>query len=51
MLRFGFDLGTDVYGVCGVFWYHNNSVKNREGTKMCPIVYESEIWTILSVVA
>ena len=23
--------------VCGVFWYHSNSVTNREGTKRCPI--------------
>ena len=23
MLRFGFDPGTDVFGFCGVFWYHN----------------------------
>ena len=23
MLRFGFAPGTDVFGFCGVFWYHN----------------------------
>ena len=23
MLRFGFALGTNVLGFCGVFWYHN----------------------------
>ena len=50
MLRFGFDPGTDVFGFCGVFWYHNNSVTNREGTKRCPVLYESEIWAILCVV-
>ena len=33
MLRFGFDLGTDFFGFCGVFWYPNNSVTNREGTR------------------
>ena len=33
MLRFGFDLGTDVFGFCGVFLYPNNSVTNREGTR------------------
>ena len=43
VLRFGFDPGIDVYGVCCVFWYHSNSVTNREGTKRCPVVYESEI--------
>ena len=50
MLRFGFDLGTDVFGFCYVFWYHNNSVMNREGTKRCPVLYESEIYTILCVI-
>ena len=50
MLRFGFDPWTNVYGVCGVFWYHNNLVTNREGTKRCPIVYGSEIWAILYVI-
>ena len=49
-LRFGFDLGTDVFGFCGVFWYHSNSVTNREGTKKCPVVYESEIWAIFYVI-
>ena len=34
-------------GFYGVFWYPNNSVTNREGTKRCPVVYESEIWAIL----
>ena len=33
MLRFGFDLGTDVFGVCGVFLYPNNSVMKCEGTR------------------
>ena len=33
MLRFGFDPGTDVFGFYGVFWYPNNSVTNREGTR------------------
>ena len=37
-LRFGFDPGTDVFGFCGVFWYHSNSVTNREGTKRCPVL-------------
>ena len=50
MLRFGFDPKTDVYGVCGVFWYHSNSVTNREGTKMCPVVYGSENGAILYVI-
>ena len=43
MLRFGFDLGTDVFGFYGVFWYHNNSVTNREGTKRCLVFYGSKI--------
>ena len=51
MLRFGFDTGTYVYGVCGVFWYHINSVTNREGTKRYPVVYGSEILAILCVIA
>ena len=38
MLRFRFDPGTDVFGFCGVFWYHSNSVTNREGTERC-LVY------------
>ena len=50
VLRFGFDPGTDVFGFCGVFWYHNNSVTNREGTKMCLVVYGSEILAILYVI-
>ena len=33
MLRFGFDPGIDVFRFCGVFWYPNNSVMNREGTR------------------
>ena len=37
-LRFGFDPGTDVFGFCGVFWYPNNSLTNREGTKRCPVL-------------
>ena len=49
MLRFGFDPGTDVFKFCGVFWYHSNSVTNREGTKRCPVLYGSEIWVILCV--
>ena len=43
MLRFGFDPRTDVFGCCGVFWYHNNLMTNREGTKRCSILYEFEI--------
>ena len=50
MLRFGFDLETDVFGFCGVFWYHINSVTNREWTKRCLILYGSEIWAILCVI-
>ena len=50
MLRFGFDPATDVYGFCGVFSYYSNSVTNREETKRCPVVYGSEIWTILYVI-
>ena len=50
VLRFGFDPGTDVFGLCGVFWYHNNSVMNHEGTKWCPVLYGSEIWGILCVI-
>ena len=34
VLRFDFDPGTDVFGFFGVLWYHNNSVMNREGTKV-----------------
>ena len=47
---FGFDPGTDVFGFCGVFWYRSNSVMNREETKMCPILYGSEILAILGVI-
>ena len=43
VLRFGFDPGIDVFGFCGVFWYHSNSVTNREGTRRCYVVYGSEI--------
>ena len=50
MLRFGFDPGTDVFGFCGVFWYHNNLVMNQEGTKRCPVLYGSEILVILCVI-
>ena len=49
-MRFGFDPGTDVFGFFCVFWYHSNSVTNREGTKMCPVLYGSEIWVILCVI-
>ena len=50
MLRFGFDPGNDVFGFYGVFWYHSNSVTNREGTKRCFVLYRSEIWVILCVI-
>ena len=50
MLRFGFDPRTHVFGFCGVFWYHSNSVTNREGTKRCPVLYGSDILTILCVI-
>ena len=50
MLRFGFDPENDFFGFCGVFWYHGNSMTNREGTKRCPILYGSEIWAILCVI-
>ena len=50
-LGFGCDLETDVFGFCGVFWYHNNSVTNCEGTKRCLVVYGFEIWAILCVIA
>ena len=42
-VRFGFDPETDVFGFCGVFWYHSNSMTNCEGTKRCPVLYGSEI--------
>ena len=41
---------TDVFGCCGVFLYHSNSVTNREGTKRLPVLYGSEIWAILCVI-
>ena len=50
MLRFGFDPGTDVFGFCGVFWYHKVPVMNREGTKRCLVLYGSEISAILCVI-
>ena len=49
-LRFGFDSKTDVFGFCGVFLYHSNSMTNREGTKRCPVLYGSEIWVIYCVI-
>ena len=49
MLRFRFDIETDVFGFCGVFWYPNNLVTNHEGTKRCPILCGSKIWAILCV--
>ena len=49
-LRFGFDPETNVFGFSGAFWYHNNSVMNREGTKRCPFLYGSEILVILCVI-
>ena len=50
MLRFGFDPGTDVFGFCGVSWYHSNSVTNPERTKGFLVLYGSEIWAILCVI-
>ena len=47
---FVFDLGTDVFGFCCVFWYYSYSVANRGGTKRCPVLYGSEIWVILCVI-
>ena len=41
--EFGFDPETDVFGFCGVFWYHSNSVMNREWTKRCPVLYRFKI--------
>ena len=49
VLRFSFNLGTDVFGFCDVFWYHSNSVTNHEGTKKCHVLYGFEIWVILCV--
>ena len=46
----GFNPGTDVFGFCGVFWYHSNSVTNHEGTKRCPVIYGSEIWVIVCII-
>ena len=43
VLRFAFDPGTDVFGFCGVFWYHSNSMTNREGTKRCLVLHGSKI--------
>ena len=40
---FGFNLRTDVFGFCSVFWYHSNSMMNCEGTKRCPILCGPEI--------
>ena len=48
--EFGFDPETYVCGFCGVSCYHSNSVTNREGTKRCPVLCESEIWVILCVI-
>ena len=42
-LRFDFDFEIDVFGFYDVFWYYSNLVTNREGTKRCPILFESEI--------
>ena len=50
MLRYGFDTQIDVFGFCGVFWYHSNSVTNREGNKRCPVLCGSKIWVILCVI-
>ena len=47
---FGFDLETDVCGFYGVFYYPNNSVTNREGTKRCPVLCRFSIWAILCVI-
>ena len=41
--RFRFDSGTDIFRFCGVFWYPNNSVTNRGGTKRCLVLCGSEI--------
>ena len=48
--RFGINPITDVFGFCSVFWYHSNSVMNRERTKSCPVLYVSDIWVILCVI-
>ena len=49
VLRFGFDPRTDVFRFCCVFWYHRNSVSNREGAKRCLVLYGFEILVILCV--
>ena len=46
---FSFNPETNVYGFCGVFWYHSNSMTNRERTKRCPVLCGFEIWAILCV--
>ena len=46
---FRFNLRTDVFRFCGVFWYHSNSMTNREGTKRYHVLSGSEIWAILCV--
>ena len=50
MSRFCFDSGTYVFRFCGVFWYPNNSMNNRGGTKRCLVLCGSEIWAILCVI-
>ena len=40
---FGFNPETDVFGFCGVFWYHNNTMMNWEETKRFPVLYGFEI--------
>ena len=49
VLRFGFNPETNVFGFCGVFWYHSSSMTNREGTKRCPVLYGSEIWSFFHI--
>ena len=49
VLRFGFAPETDLR----VLWcvlVSQYSVMNREGTKMCPVLYGSEIWAIFCVI-
>ena len=50
VLRFDFDPETDIFGFCGVFWYPNNLMMNRDGTKRCPVFYGSKILAILCVI-
>ena len=58
VLRFGFDLMTNVFGFCCVFWYHSDSVTNgtkkrvhdHEGTKRCHVLYGSKILVILCII-